>query len=82
VPPTYLITTPQKVTAESDNAKHLLQFYKDLRTQVEGWFSVWKKATELLGLEIPPDIRRVDEKIASANKIINQSVTLCTHFFD
>jgi len=62
----------KKVAAESDNAKHLIQFYKDLRTQVDDWFSVWKKATELLGLEIPPDIRTVDGKIASATKIINQ----------
>jgi len=71
----------KKVAAESDNAKHLIEFYKDLRSQVDSWFSVWKNATELLGLEIPPDIRTVDKKIAADNKIINQSVTLCTHYF-
>ncbi|KAG6845069.1 hypothetical protein H0H87_001131 [Tephrocybe sp. NHM501043] len=55
---------------EAKGADNLETYYKSLRSEIDTYFQLWNSLTGLLGIEVPVNVAKVDEAVASNTKII------------
>ncbi|KAG6826589.1 hypothetical protein H0H92_015228 [Tricholoma furcatifolium] len=55
---------------EAKSADNLKTYYENLRNEISAYFTIWNGATDLLGIEVPANVAKVDQAIASDVKTI------------